>query len=67
MTTEHQGLHYTPTAMRPSLSSPLLHWPRPAAPQRQRGRAMTWVLGVLGTLVALLLIALVILLTFDWN
>lgn len=28
---------------------------------------MTWVLGVLGTLVALLLIALVILLTFDWN
>ncbi len=28
---------------------------------------MTWLLGVLGTLVALLLIALVILLTFDWN
>lgn len=28
---------------------------------------MTWVLGILGTLVALLLIALVILLTFDWN
>lgn len=53
--------------MRPSLSSPLIHRPRPAARHRQRGRALTWVLGVLGTLVALLLIALVILLTFDWN
>ncbi|MDA8451402.1 AsmA family protein [Acidovorax sp. NCPPB 3859] len=37
------------------------------AARRQRGRALNWLLGLLATLVALALIALVVLLTFDWN
>lgn len=50
--------------MRPSIPLPSHRF---RAARRQRGRALNWLLGLLATLVALALIALVILLTFDWN
>nr|WP_269059174.1 AsmA family protein [Paracidovorax cattleyae] len=40
---------------------------RSRAARRQHGRALNWLLGLLGALVAVALIALAILLTFDWN
>ncbi|ADX46433.1 AsmA family protein [Paracidovorax avenae ATCC 19860] len=50
--------------MRPSIPLPSHRF---RAARRQRGRALNWLLGLLATLVALALIALVVLLTFDWN
>lgn len=50
--------------MRPSIPLPSHRF---RAARRQRGRALNWLLGLLATLVALALIALVLLLTFDWN
>ncbi len=50
--------------MRPSIPLPSHRF---RAARRQRGRALNWLLGLLAALVALALIALAILLTFDWN